>query len=412
MELVGLQQAVEALLAHGLPRGAVEVDLRGHQGRQAQQAAEVEPVVHLLRAPPPQHPDELDDGVGEPQLDAGLLAGDALLEGLHLGNQLLKVVRGELVALRLLQEDLGAVHSGLEVARHQGAPAVALDHLDVGARHNDQVFQLIELDHQLGATEHDGNQGQGVAGGQGEPEGQGHVQGFGLLGVGNELLPAVGLANHFRQALAGLARQLLPRVQVLAAQLVHGLGADDEGHPLHNGEAHRVGPVAPGVLVARGRRGAAARVGGAVPHKVPAGAVLLKQPRVGAAVHRGEVLGVCHGTGAVGVQGVGELLGGAAGAGPGRAGPNAGNLQHDVQIIQQVAGLVNFAARRVTKGHLGVKGLHNGQHRKVGVLQVPEAPEGQGGLSRQQGRHGAACRQLQQGAVGGQGRYEKRLGTG
>ncbi len=352
MKLIWLDHTVPPCLALGLASAAVEVDLAGHQRLQAHEPGVVEPVVGLLGAPAAACPDELNDGVGEGQLDACLGAGHALDEGERLGDELLEVEGRELVTLGHVQEDLSAVHSSLQVAGHQLSAAVALDHDNVGARHHDAVLQLVEVDDQLSTAEHDGHQGQRVPRCEREIKWEGDVESTGLLRVRNQLLSAVRLPDHLRQPLARLARQLLPDVQEVVAQLVNGLGADDEGGLPHQQEPNGVGPVAPRVLVAGGARAPGARIGRAVAHVVSAGPVVLEQPGGSPTVQGRKELGVGDGAGVVGVLGVRELLGGPAGAGPGRAGADARDLQHHIQEVQQVTRLVNLAAGGFTKGHL------------------------------------------------------------
>ena len=411
MVLVGLNQAVPGPFALLLAGGGVEVDLNGDQGLLPGNAGVVEPVVALLLALSADRPDELNDAEGEVQGDAGSGAAHGGVQGGGLGDELLEPGGGEAVTLQHVQEDLRAVHGRADVAGIQGAAAVALHHLHVGGGHDHAVLQLLELHHQLGASEHDGHQGQGIAGGLGEVEGQGHVQGAGGIGGGNEVVTAVVLTNHLGQALAGLAGQLLPHEQVVIVQGVNGLGADDQGRAPDDELADGIHPVSPGVLVTH------ARPGGALVHHtvilvVTTGAVVLGQPGLGSTVHGLEEGQVLLGARVVGIDGGGELLGGSAAASQRGTRADAGKLQHEVQEVQQVTSLVDLHRGRLAKGHLPVEALHNGQHGKVGVLEVAEPPEGQGGRTCQQGRHDAARGHLDEDTVGGRAPDKKCLSVG
>jgi len=91
---------------------------------------------------------------------------------------------------------------------------------------------------------------------------------------------------------------------------------------------------------------------------------------------------------------------------------DAGKLQHQVQEVQQVTGLVDLHSGRLAEGNLPVEALHNGQHGKVSVLQVAETPEGQGGRACQGCNHDAAGSHLNKGTIGTWTPNEKGLGIG
>ena len=389
MELVRLHQPEVRRLAHGLASRRVELQLHGEQRVAVVNARVVEPVVGGLVALPTHGPDQLNHRVGEGQLHAGLSAANRLHQREHLRDQLLEVRGSEAVALDHIQEYLRAVDSRLKIVVLHLATTRALHHHHIPGRHHNAVSQLLKVHRDLATRKHDRHQWQRVARRLREVERKRHVQRACRLRVRNQIRSALALANHLRQALAWLAGQLLPHVQVVVVHGVDGLRADDQLRGLHNQLANCVRPVAVRLLLAQAGARQAARVASAVVRVAAAATVVLLQPASSATLH-GRVVRLVRWAARVrGIDGSWELL-------PNTTSTttwthfNTRDLQHNVQEVQQITGLVQFCICRFTKSRYTIKVLDDGQHRKVSVSQVAEAPKRQGRRTRQQRSHDAA----------------------
>ncbi len=92
-----------------------------------------------------------------------------------------------------------------------------------------------------------GNDREGKASVFREVEGQGHVQGAAAARLGLAHLDGIELADHFGQALARLAAELLPEEELVVVELVNLGGSHAERGGLEDKLPDGVGPV--GLLV-------------------------------------------------------------------------------------------------------------------------------------------------------------------
>lgn len=364
--LVWLHQAEVAALLASEAGQVVETQMDVLDGVQAVLACIVKVVVAGLLLATAHGKDELNHGVVKVEVHADLasLLGD--LEGLHLADELLKGAGGKLVTLNNVQEDVCGLQTGLQVRVAQGLAVVALDHGGLAVRALDDALELLKGDVHLDGVELQGHQGQCVSRVQGVPEGQRHVQAAALLRVSDQTSAGEALADHLAQTLAGLASQLLPHEQVVVVQGVNDLAANDDAGALDQELANGVGPVSPWALDAS--------ADGVVSDDGVSGD--------GATVATG---GLTITGGVTGVAAREHLGASATGARQGRTGLDAGQVDDDVLVVDQVTSAVERDLHIRAKVDCGCEGLLNGLHGEVGVLGIAETEEGDGRRCRQIG---------------------------
>ena len=390
MPLPRLHEAVVGGLTALLADGRVEADLGVDHGVLAQQAGVGEPHVGLLGARATEHPDQLNDGVRE--LEAHVVEGVLEVQVLVLGDEGGEGRNGEPVTLLHIKVDVANVNPGVQVAGLDLCAGGAVDHGALRGGHNDGVAQLLKAHGDLGLGVQHGHGGEGLPGGHGVEEGQGHVQVALQLGIVDEVLTGVPLANHLRQALPGLAAQLLPDEQEIRVQMVHDLVANDDGSRAHQQLANGVGPVGPQA----GARGALLLLAH-VAAELVARLVVAQHVVVNAGLDAGrgvvevsvaelqKVAPVLLRAGKVAVAGDGEHASGAAAVRMGRlAGRNAGQLNHHIGEINQVRRLANVGfgvgVAKLHANHLVGQSLR----RKGSVLAVARTPKSHDGVAVQE----------------------------
>ncbi len=212
-------------------------------------AREVEPLVRRLVGLKAGHEDQLHHGVVKEQVQLRLGAvGVRRLVPLDRVDQLVEHALSKAVALGDVEVHILGLDASLkirvrELAVRVGAGIRRLVDLNVNVRHNDEVLQLLKVNSELHAVKGQRHKRQRVAGNLRVPERKRHVQALGTARVGDELLAGLKLANHVLQALAGLASELLKRVQVLGVDRVDNVATDDQANRLQERKADRVDPV-------------------------------------------------------------------------------------------------------------------------------------------------------------------------
>lgn len=384
VRLVRLHEAVVRRLLHGHALGVVEVQAHGLERVAVVDAGEVEPRVHVLVALAAHGPDELDDRVVERHVEHVLAVVQLVLLALHLGHERVELRHAETVALVHVEVHVGDVEPRLQVGALQLAATAALDHGGRQVLADDAVLQALELHLDLHVGVHERHQGQGVAGRLSVPEGQRHVQHALSQRVQDQVVHGVTLTDHLSQALAGLARKLLPHEQVVVPQGRDGRVADHERRILNQQLADGVGPVSPVGPVHR-PVGVHARLHAALVAVLRvlevrvACVVVLFEPggRRGIAVTSSLVVhhGVLNGTRVLGSRReLDEAVARSTGAGGHGAAADAGDLEHEVRVVDQITSLGDLENGGVTELHTGLRRLAQVFHGKVCVLVVARAP--------------------------------------
>ena len=363
MPLPVLHKAVVGCLTALLADRRVEPELSIDHGVLAQQTSVGEPHVGLLGAGATEHPDQLNDGVRE--LEAHVVERVGEVQVLVLGDQRGEGGDGETVTLLDVKVDVADVNPGVQVARLDVRASGAVDHSAVTGRHDDGVAQLLEAHGDLGLGVQHGHGGEGLAGRHGVEEGQRHVEVALELRIVDEILTRVTLTNHLRQALTGLARQLLPDEQEIRVEQVNHLVTNDDGSLANQKLTNGIGPVSPQagalgalLLLAHVAAELVARLVVAQHVVVDTGLGAGRAGEVGV-TKLVKVTAVLLGAGKITVASDGEHAGAAAAVGRGSlAGSDAGKLDHHVGEVDQIGSLTHVGTR------VGVAELH--AHHLVG----------------------------------------------
>lgn len=342
----------------------------------------VEVVVVLPLAAAACSPDEFDDGVvkvdGEVDGRRGLDGEREALDGVH---ELLEAGGGEAVTLGTVEVDIEALEVHVDVRILDSGAAVAIEDargvgvfLGEGAE-LDALAQRSKLDDDLDSVELQGDEGEGISGVVGEPEGKGDIEDTGALGVGHELGDGKALADHFEQALAGLAGQLFPHEEVVVVHGVDDLATNDDGHALGNVLANGVHPMA----VRKFEAGAEFRVGGrgqGIVNATGDGAALCDFDAVATrvtGVDAGEVLAT-------------DLAGIITSGDSGKGDLEVGEVE---QVSGSIETYLDFGAEAGTDDV-----LENGLEDEVGVFGVAKAPKSDCRILGQKLVHGTKTNQL------------------
>ena len=161
------------------------------------------------------------------ELEAHLLGVGKGVAHAHF-RELLEVRAAELVALGLVEVDVGEFHGGGEELRGEGEAVLRAADGDVGAGDHDQLLQLGKVDVDLDAVVGEGGEGERAARRGGEPERNRHIDALALPRVAHQLGAGVAAARELREAPAGRPRQLLPHEHEQAVQRLDGLTADGD----------------------------------------------------------------------------------------------------------------------------------------------------------------------------------------
>lgn len=390
MPLPRLHKAVVGGLTALLADGRVEAKLSIDHGVLAQQASVGEPHVGLLGARATEHPDQLNDGVRELQTHVVERVGE--VQVLVLGDQGGEGGDGEPVTLLHVKVDVADVNPGIQIAGLDLSAGSTVDHSTALGRHDDGVAQLLEADRDLGLGVQHGHGGQSLTGGHGVEEGQRDVEVALELRIVDKILTRVTLANHLRQALTGLATQLLPDEQEIRVQEIDNLVANDDGSLADEQLTDGVGPVGPQARTLRALLLLADVAAKLVARLVVAQHVVVdtRLNTLGTSGKRGiaqlaKVALVLLRAGEVAVTGHGEHAAtGAAVGGADITGSDTGELNHDVGEVNQIRSLANVGARvgraKLDTNHLVGQSLS----REGGVLTVARTPKSHHGVAVQE----------------------------
>lgn len=243
VELVRLDEAEVSAFAVAESGQVVEAEVDALDGVASPLARVVEVVVLQLLASTTNAPDEFDDGVIEVELDADLAGTGADGVELELVDELLEGAGGETIALLDVEVDVGGFDAGAEVVGGDLLTISGLyDHEVVGG-HLDALLEVLELDVDLDTVELEGDEREGVSGGEGEPEGEWDVEASVLLGVRDELGDGPTLADHLFESLSGLSGELFPHVEEVVGEGVDDLASDDQARAANQELSDGVGPV-------------------------------------------------------------------------------------------------------------------------------------------------------------------------
>lgn len=206
----------------------------------------VEVVTTRILAVTTHGPDHFNDGVIEVQLHAHLRAVGLEVLRLHLGNQLLETRARELSTLFQVEIHEGRQNRRVQIRIGDRHAVDTFQHRDTRAiRHLDRTLQGFETNVHRERVELQRHQRQRVTRDGREPPRQRHVQRTLVLGVLHQLRDREAFANHFRQALARLAREFLPHEQIVIGQRVNRLSTNGEARFFDQELTDGIGVVRP-----------------------------------------------------------------------------------------------------------------------------------------------------------------------
>lgn len=364
VRLVGGDETEVSPLLGGEPRQIVELEVHGLDRILEELARVAEPVVDVVLAFAPHGPDELDDGVIEVQAHAHLRGAGLDLVALHLGDELLEGAGGETVALVDVQVDVVGLDDGTQILLGQGGAVVCLQHDDraqsaASARGLHAGLQVREADVQLNAVELQGDHREGVTAALGEPERERDIEAAGVARVVDQVLQTAVLTDHLTKPLPRLSRKFFPHVQVVVVQSINDLTSDDEGRSADEPLSDRIGVMSVRTILAD-VIGVAAAVHIVVTIAVPA------RIAVRAVLTTGETWVWLREQGHLGIDAAGRSV---------LACFDAWQINHNIEVIDQIACSVESQLRVAAEHHLCVERLLDRFHGEVGIPRIPEAPE-------------------------------------
>ena len=261
-------------------RGGVEKELRVGDRVATIDAREVAEVVAALLALTANAEDELKRRVVEGEGNAADLLRLGLEVVLGLDDQLLKVRGRELVALLLVEVDVGDLHLGLEVVGGETKTGAGVADGNVRPRDDDELLEALEVDVDLDAVVGEGREGKGGSRREGEVEGEGDVEVTLLARVADQLRAGVAATRELGETTTRLTRELLPAEEEGTPELVDLLTTDDQLGLVDEEVTRVVAVVAPGVTKLGARGIGAVRLVVRAARELATGAVLLAAPHV------------------------------------------------------------------------------------------------------------------------------------
>lgn len=373
VELVREHQAEVTTLA-SIPAEVIEQDTGKLDRVLTPLARVVEPVVAELLALAAHHKDQLIHRVVEIQLNVELARTTARVIVLMLHNQLLERTRREPVTLLDVAINIHAIDTRGQIRRHQGRAVAAFHDDRVAIRDLDTIAELGKAEMQRDTVELHRHQRERLTRGISEIPRQRHVQATVILGIGHQLGASEAFANHLQQTRAGPTRQLLPSPQEIRVQRINHLTTDGERGLLDEELANRIGVVGPRTLQTSA--------------SVNDVAVAQVNQVIGG-LDRGN-----HGTGADALGGraitarvarvaARELVAAdTADRSRGGAARNPGQIEHNVLVVDEIAGTVQNQLRVAAEWGRAVERLLNHFKTGIGVLVITETPQRDSRIAR------------------------------